>query len=223
MKTNATSLNFSAYQRLRADILAGRLKPGQKLKIQDISAGLAVSPSVVREALSRLAAESLVAAEPQRGFRVTPITAEEVVDLTEVRIDIETKCLRRAMSAGAMEWEVGIVAALHEFVRTPLNAEDDLSDVWAESHAKFHRALVAACGNPWLLRIRDQLFAQSERYRRINIKMSGDERNLRREHEEIAQAVLARDVTQAVDLMTEHLQATATLTVQSLLEGATNK
>ena len=52
-------------------------------------------------------------AEPQRGFRVAPINAADVSDLTEVRIDIELKCLRRAMSHGNVDWEVAIVAANH--------------------------------------------------------------------------------------------------------------
>jgi DNA-binding GntR family transcriptional regulator len=219
MSPDSTSLTYSAYKRLRSEILAGRLPAERKLKIHDLSSWLSVSPSVVREALSRLSAESLVVAEPQRGFRVAPVTAEDVSDLTEVRIDIETKCLRRAMSVGGMAWEVGIVAAQHELIRTPYSVED-LSDEWTEAHAKFHRALVAACDSQWLLKIREQLFIQGERYRRINIRMSGEGRNLKGEHEEIAAAVVARDVPRAVDLMTAHLRVTETLTLQSLKDSA---
>jgi len=218
MSSDSTSLTYSAYKRLRAEILAGRLPPERKLKIHDLSSWLSVSPSVVREALSRLSAESLVVAEPQRGFRVAPITAEDVSDLAEVRMDIETKCLRRAMSVGGVAWEVGIVAARHELVRTPY-AVDDPSDEWTEAHAKFHRALVAACDSQWLLKIREQLFIQGERYRRINIRVSGEGRDLNGEHEEIAAAVVARDVPRAVDLMTSHLRVTETLTLQSLKDS----
>src|ERR1700733_10965868 len=99
------SRTISVYNQVRSDILAGRLEPGRKLRIQELAASLKVSPSVVREALSRLSAESLVIAEPQRGFRVSPINAADVRDLTEVRIDIELKCLRRSMSEGDVSWE----------------------------------------------------------------------------------------------------------------------
>ena len=109
--SDSTSRTVSTYQHVRSDILAGRLEPDRKLRIQELAASLDVSPSVVREALSRLSAESLVIAEPQRGFRVSPINAEDVRDLTQVRIDIELKCLRRAMSEGDVSWEAGIVAA----------------------------------------------------------------------------------------------------------------
>lgn len=214
MGETASSLVNSVYKRLRGDILAGRLVPDQKLKIQEASSSLGVSPSVIREALTRLAAESLVSAEPQRGFRVMPLKADDVADLTTVRIDIEAKCLRRAISNATMEWEKSIVASLHELNRTPYDPEDP-SDDWTEAHSNFHRALVLACDSPWLLRIREQLFSQSERYRRINIRMSTNERDLKAEHEEIAKAVLDRDLARAVQLMTDHLQATATATMRS--------
>lgn len=212
---DSPSLTVSAYQQIRSDILAGRLEPDRKLRIQELAAKLDVSPSVVREALSRLSAESLVVAEPQRGFRVSPINAADVRDLTEVRIDIELKCLRRAMSRGDVAWESAIVAANHALNRTPQEAHD-VSDEWTAVHAKFHFALVAACESPWLLRIREQLFLQGERYRRINLRMSDDDRDLRAEHTRLAEAVLSRDVALAVERMTEHLRLTETLTLKSL-------
>jgi DNA-binding GntR family transcriptional regulator len=212
---DSTSRTISAYQRVRSDILAGRLQPDRKLRIQELATSLDVSPSVVREALSRLSAESLVIAEPQRGFRVAPINADDVRDLTQVRIDIELKCLRRAMGEGDVSWEAAIVAANHALTRTPYDL-NDVGDEWTLAHAKFHYALVAACDSPWLLRIREQLFVQGERYRRINIRMSDDGRDLRAEHSRLAEAVLARDVKLASERMTEHLRLTETLTLQSL-------
>jgi DNA-binding GntR family transcriptional regulator len=209
------SRTISVYNQVRSDILAGRLEPDRKLRIQELAASLEVSPSVVREALSRLSSESLVIAEPQRGFRVAPINAADVSDLTEVRIDIELKCLRRAMSQGNVDWEVAIVAANHALIRTPHDIHE-ISDDWTLAHARFHQALVAACDSPWLLRIREQLFVQGERYRRINIRMSADDRDLRAEHTQLAEAVLSGDVTLATERMTEHLRLTETLTLQSL-------
>jgi DNA-binding GntR family transcriptional regulator len=107
------------------------------------------------------------------------------------------------------------VAARHQLVKTPYDI-NNLSDEWTVAHAKFHASLVAACDSPWLLRIREQLFTQGERYRRINIRMSHVGRDLRDEHSEIAQAVLNRDVPHATKLMTEHLRLTETLTLKSL-------
>jgi DNA-binding GntR family transcriptional regulator len=212
---DSPSRTVSAYKHIRSDILAGRLEPDRKLRIHELAENLGISPSVVREALSKLSAESLVVAEPQRGFRVAPINAADVKDLTAIRIDIELKCLQRAMSEGDVGWESAIVAANHALSRTSHDI-NDVSDEWTSAHAKFHYALVAACGSPWLLRIREQLFLQGERYRRINIRMSGDDRDLRDEHTRLAEAVLSGDVALATERMTEHLRLTETLTLRSL-------
>jgi len=209
------SLTESAYQAIRSDILAGRLEPGRKLRIQDLVDRLQVSPSVIREALSKLSAESLVMAEPQRGFRVTAIDMEDVRDLTAVRIDIEAKCLRQAISAGDLKWESDIVAAFHALAHTPYRT-DAISDDWSAAHAIFHASLVAACKSRWLLRIREQLFAQADRYRQINIRSSTSDRDVVGEHSRIADAVLCRDENLAIERMTAHLRATEVLTLRSL-------
>lgn len=209
------TLTVSAYRSIRSDILAGRLEPGRKLRIQELVTRLEVSPSVVREALSRLSAEMLVIAEPQRGFRVAPINAEDVSDLTDVRVDIEMKCLRQAIKNGDLAWEEEIVAANHALSRTPYHTHE-ISDEWSAVHERFHAALVAACNSPWLLRIREQLFAQAERYRRINIRSSKLDRDVVEEHARIADAVLSRDVDLAMERMTAHLRATEILTLESL-------
>lgn len=212
---DAPSRTVSAYLRIRSDILAGRLKADRKLRIQELAATLEVSPSVVREALSRLSAESLVVAEPQRGFRVAPINAADVRDLTEVRIDIELKCLLRAMQRGGVDWESEIVAANYALGRAPQDTRE-VSDDWSAAHARFHTALVAACDSPWLLRLREQLFVQGERYRRINLRMSSADRDLSGEHSRLADAVLHRDEPLATQRMTDHLRITETLTLKSL-------
>jgi DNA-binding GntR family transcriptional regulator len=212
---DATSLTYSTYRRLRADVLTGRLPHGKKLKIQELSEYMGVGPGVVREALSRLTSESLVVAMPQRGFRVAPITAEDVRDLTEARIEIELVCLRRSITKGDVTWEAGIVAALHQLNRTPSDAAD-LSEPWTDAHAQFHDSLVRACDSKWLLRVREQLFIQGERYRRINLRMSDANRDLRDEHREIAEAAIRREVERTCDLMEKHIRLTETLTLRSL-------
>ena len=212
-----SSLTQDAYERLRADLLACRLRPGARLKISELCQTLSVSLSAVREALARLTSEELVVAEPQRGFRVAPISTEELRDLTEVRAHIEGLCLERAIAIGDVGWESQLVGVFHRLSRTPEREPEDpqrMNEAWSSVHAAFHKALVSACDSPWLLRIRETLYAQSERYRRLSVPLAQIERDLNREHQHIMEAALARNVEHARALMTQHLE----LTTRVLLE-----
>ena len=216
--TPGLSLTQSVYEQLRADLLACRLRPGDRLKISDLCGSLGVNLGAVREALSRLTAEGLVVSEPQRGFRVAPISAPELKDLTEVRIEVEARCLRRAIREGDVAWETAIVAAHHVLTRLPEREPEDpdrVSEAWALAHAAFHRALVAGCGSPWLLRLRDALYDQSERYRRLSVPLSCAGRDLGREHRDIMDAAVARQEDRACALLTAHFQATTMILLQA--------
>ncbi|MCR0985625.1 GntR family transcriptional regulator [Roseomonas populi] len=216
--TPGPSLTQSAYENLRADLLACRLRPGERLKINELCAALSVSLGAVREALSRLTSEGLVIAEPQRGFRVAPISATELRDLTEVRIEVEARCLRRAIEAGSVEWETAIVGAHHLMTRLPEREPDDpgrVNEDWASAHTAFHRALVAGCGSPWLLRLRETLYAQSERYRRLSVPLSGGGRDVGGEHRAIMEATLARDADRACALLARHFEVTTLILLEA--------
>ena len=76
------------FDSLRDDILACRLLPGSKVRINDIAQSSDVSLGAVREALSRLGAEGLVVAESQKGYRVASLSVEDLRDLTEARVEI---------------------------------------------------------------------------------------------------------------------------------------
>jgi len=209
----------AVYFHLRADILACRLRPGARLKINELCAALEVSLGAVREALSRLSAEGLVVAEAQKGFQVAPISVADLEDLTEARIEIETLCLRRAIAARTLDWESGLVAAFHRLSPLPTRTPGDerrLNEDWARAHADYHLALVAACDSLWLLRVRATLYAQSERYRRLSTPVT-ERRDANTEHRDIMQAALAGDARKACALLTSHLLTTKDL-VRDLAE-----
>jgi DNA-binding GntR family transcriptional regulator len=219
----AHNLTQGAYEGLRADLLACRIAPGSKLKIQDLCTRFAVSLGAVREALSRLTSEGLVISEPQRGFRAAPISVADLKDLTMVRIEVESLCLKRAIAVGTVDWEARLVAAFHRLSKTPERVASDparAADDWAEAHAGFHAALVEGADSPWLLRLHAQLYAQSERYRRLSVPLSMEERDVGGEHRAILDATLKRDAEKAVKLLTRHLGATTAILLEADIEGA---
>lgn len=220
------SLTAQAYMRIRNDILACRLSPGQKLKISEICGQLDVSLGAVREALSRLTSEGLVDAEPNKGFRVAPITQEELEDLTKTRILIECECLSSAIAHGDLKWETGIVSTLFELSRIDLQAPDDPARVnaaWVETHRRFHEALVAACDSTWMLRLRGILYAQSERYRSASVPLDRTRRDVAGEHKAIADAAIARDTDAACAAMRDHLRLTTRILIEADLANGTSE
>lgn len=227
MKTDAFELERSTamssktqsdrmFEKLRAEILACRLLPGSKLRINDIAETSEVSLGAVREALSRLGAEDLVVAESQKGYRVAPLSVEDLRDLTEARIEIERIALSRSITLGDLDWETNLVAAWHRLSRISEAAKEDphLTDQWAVAHGAFHEALVAACGSNKLLQIRGQLYQQTERYRRYSGVVAQD-RDVFAEHQAIFDATIARDSKAAEQAIAAHLRLTAEIIVAS--------
>src|SRR6201992_149343 len=103
----------TAYQGLRADIVAGVFKAGTPLRVEALRQRYGFSFSPLREALMRLQSERLVLSTALRGFSVAPLSRGEMRDATETRILIECEALRRSMRDGNDDWEAGIVAAFH--------------------------------------------------------------------------------------------------------------
>jgi len=207
------------YQLIRADIVACRLLPGQKLKISELCEHFNVSMGAVREGLSRLVAEELVVAEAQRGFRVAPISIDEIHDLTRVRIDIESKALRLSIEHGDLDWESRVVAAHHRLSKQSLYEQGDserMTEGWANARADFHQALVSACPSPWLMRLRNLLYDQAERYRRLAVTIDQQGRDVASEHRAVMEAALARDTELAV----KHYEKLITGTTTSIIDAA---
>jgi DNA-binding GntR family transcriptional regulator len=207
------------FDSLRNDILACRLLPGSKVRINDIAQSSEVSLGAVREALSRLGAEGLVIAESQKGYRVAPLSVEDLRDLTEARVEIERIGLTRSIARGDLDWETNLVAAWHRLstISKQLPEGQQGLEQWATAHAGFHLALVAACGSNKLLQIRSQLYQQSERYRRYS-GVVARERDVFAEHQRIFQATIARDAAAATEAIAEHLRLTAEIILGSLLQ-----
>ncbi len=212
------SLTEAVYRAMRVDLLACRIRPGEKLRIAVLCERHGASSGAVREALSRLSAEGLVTAEPQRGFQAAAISAQDLSDLTLARVEIESLCLRMSIEDGDLGWEERLLGSSHRLRRTAVRAADDverLSEAWAEAHAAFHEALAGACRSGTLLTVRRQLYAQSERYRRLSVPLAETARDIDGEHRELMVAALDRDVARALRVLRHHLEETTRILLQA--------
>ena len=196
------------YDVLRAELLNGLLNPGDKLRMVELAARFSVSQSVVREGLTRLAEQGLVVATPQRGFRVRELSVEDIVGLTESRVEIESVALRLAFERGDVRWETEIVAAHHLLERTPVvDADGRFHEPWAPAHHDFHRALTAGCNNARLHGVVLALRDSAELYRRWWWALANDrQRDLAAEHRQLKDLTLARDADGAIEALTYHIK-----------------
>ena len=208
-------MSTDAYQVLRDEILRGTLKPGDRLRLADLNDRYRLGLTPIREALMRLASEGLVSWQSYRGASVAGIDIEEFRDMVRARRAIERLCLTQAMELGDAAWEAEIMRSFHLLKRTPFPDSSGVTETygtWERVHREFHYALVAACGSPWLLRFWQTLADHSARYRNLRPLHSGAGqpagRDVEREHEEIVQAVIARDIPAATALVDRHLTQT---------------
>ncbi|MFE4755033.1 GntR family transcriptional regulator [Streptomyces mirabilis] len=216
-RTSGGTRTDGVYQLLRADILGGRLEPGQRLKFPDLCVRYDTSVGAGREALTRLAAEGFVVTRPHQGYIVRPLSHEDLADLTQARMEIESLVLRLAVESGDMQWEGAAVAAHHVLHRTALRNPDDPghpSDEWSAAHAAFHGALLSGCRNQRLLATARSLRQEAELYLQWSVSF-GDEpdRDLAGEHRAILDAVVARDADRAGELIRDHIAHTAQLLI----------
>lgn len=207
--TSASAVDLRA--RLRKDIVSCELAPGQRLKFEELRARYDVGIGSLRETLMQLEADGLVVAESNRGFCVAPVTIADLEDVTELRIDIEKKALAQAIEHGNDAWEAEIVTALHMLAKLEPDVAHNRSDnreLWEERHRRFHDALVSACPSPWLLRFRQVLFVQSQRYRTLSMLQSQKPGRVG-DHRALMELTVARDVTRATAAMEAHIRRTA--------------
>lgn len=210
-RKGAKTLIEFAYKSLRKDIISGELAPGSKLRIEHLRAKYEIGASTLREALTLLVADSLVISEGQRGFKVAPISFEDLKDVTRMRKMMETMALMESIEKGDDLWEGNIVSAFHRLSLIEERLHDDcrqLVDDWEERNNAFHQALIAACPSRWILHFREILYHQSERYRRFSLVSAPIDRDVHAEHKAILGATLARDKELAAKLLEDHMDRT---------------
>ncbi|HEX4111829.1 MAG TPA: FCD domain-containing protein [Stellaceae bacterium] len=210
----ARTQSSALVERVRADIVVGALAPGTRLKLPDLAERYQSGINPLREALARLSATGLVVLEDQKGFRVAPVSRQDLLDLTRVRTDIECLALRQSIVHGDVEWEAQVIATHHRLTRMKLIAAGNpkrLSDAWETIHQDFHLALISACQSRWLIQFHNQLAEQSARYRRLAIDFTTSKRDIPGEHADIVKAVLDRDADRACRLISAHFARTSNI------------
>jgi DNA-binding GntR family transcriptional regulator len=207
----AETLTEQAVLIVQREILAGALPPDSKLRIHELTERLGIGATPMREGLSRLAAQGLVQAIGQRGFRVASVSRGDLEDITRTRTLIEIEALRLSIARGDDKWEGAIVANLHRMrkftERSAAPFREGAADYDAV-HKAFHTSLIAACGSHRLLELHSALYDQAYRYRRVMLESFERPSKLDEEHRSLADLVLARKSDAAAARLADHLAST---------------
>ncbi len=220
---SGTTFAIEIYKRLREDIINACLEPGKKLRIRDICTRYSTGLSPVREALSRLSSEGLVAQSAQRGFTVASFSLVEFDELLRTRLWVDELGMRESICHGNQTWEEKVVVSYYRLSRTPRYSKDNSlvrTPAWYEAHKTFHLALLDACGSEWLKRFSLTLFDAMERYRAVSRTPGVMRAGHLDEHRAIMEAAVARDADLAVSLLKEHFHRTGQLVHEKLREKA---
>lgn len=210
-KPRSGTLTTDVYERLRHEIMTGRLLPDEKLRIEALSQRYGVGSSPLREALNRLVAEGLVTQREQRGFNVSPVSRDELLELTRTRCWVNEIVLRESITHGDQRWEESVVLAFHRLSRTPIRITGNptySNPQWVQLHRAFHASLNAACPSRYLVEFSNMLHDCADRYRSLNAVANTGRRDVLGEHRAIFEAVIERKTDTAIELMNQHLITT---------------
>ena len=153
----------------------------------------------------------LVTAEEQKGFRVALVSRDDLLELTEIRIDIEYLALRKPIALGHVNWEVKILASYHGLSRLPMvisNGERRLNEDWERLRSLYHEALVAGCASPPLISFRTNFGNRTTRYRRLLVACTAEPCDI--------DAALARNADRACTLLSKYFRKTTEIVLESL-------
>ena len=190
------------FNTLRQAILTGELKPGERLMEIHLANKLGVSRTPIREAIRKLELEGLVNIIPNKGAYVTGISDKDVHDIYMIRSMLEGLCVRWATEHITQEQleELDEIILLSEY-----HMDKGHSDQLTELDGRFHQILYEASKS----RILDHVLSDFHKYvqlaRRTSVKT--EERAIKSigEHNEILNAIKAKDAEKAGDLATIHI------------------
>jgi DNA-binding GntR family transcriptional regulator len=201
-----TSASRRAEDRLREEIVNGRLQPNERLIESDLARLLGVSRTVVRAALVRLEHEGLVEHERNRGSRVRLVELSEAVEIQEARAVLEGLAARVAAQRATPEDVASLRAILAEMER--LRQADDLVGV-SSQNGKLHRRLLEIGGHETASRLIATLNSQIVRFQYRTILLPGRSARSASEHAAIVDAIASGDADAAEDAMRTHLSRIA--------------
>ncbi|MPY56857.1 GntR family transcriptional regulator [Streptomyces spongiae] len=187
---------------LRAALIAGELRPGEVYSAPGLAARFGVSATPVREAMLDLAKEGLVDTVPNKGFRVTVVSEQQLDEYTHIRSLIEIPTTADLATTAAPSDLEALRPLAQEIVTSA--ATGDLI-AYVEADLSFHLGLLALSGNTHLVEVVRDLRRRSRLYGLTALADAGRLETSAKEHLQLLDALVARDTEAARKVITQHL------------------
>jgi DNA-binding GntR family transcriptional regulator len=147
---------------LERKILAGTLKPGQRMIEEALCRAFGVSRSPVREAFQVLESQGFVVREPRKGVSVAKVTPQEAADIYQIRASLEGLATALAVQRRTPALMTQLKQAHQELRRA---AGQDNLRAYQRLNRRFHELVIGGCGNPRLIQLIRAFDKQTLRYR----------------------------------------------------------
>lgn len=201
--TASEPVNQQIYRFLRQDIVTCAIAPGALLSEKEVSARFSVSRQPVREAFIKLAEAGLVQILPQRGTFVRKISAQRVADGRFIREAVEVAVIRRA----ALEASPEALAQLEQNLQLQkMSSQRNDSQAFLLLDDEFHRLIAQSIDCEMAWETVENIKAAMDRVRFLTLSKVSPPESLIEQHEEILQALLAKDANAAEKALRRHLQ-----------------
>ncbi|MBB5255122.1 GntR family transcriptional regulator [Sulfurisphaera ohwakuensis] len=194
------SLSQLAYEKILNLIINGKYKPGNLLKEDELANTLNISRTPVREALARLERDGIII-KSGKSYSVIPLSAEDIIQIYEIRIPLEAEASKLASIRGTEEELKKMLDIIEEIKRVKEDAEPL---TLAELNGKLHRTISEASHNKFLVDILENIRLKLKIVR-VTLFTSFQRREEElREHSEIVTSIIERNPDKAYQLMKEH-------------------
>jgi DNA-binding GntR family transcriptional regulator len=209
-------LTDTAYQAIKQDILVCELAPGADVTERELGVRYGLGKAPLREALIRLRHEGLLQSIPRSGYRITPVTIQDVQDIFALRLLLEPAAARQA--AGRIDET--LLKELNELCRAGYTPGDRGSEsTFLRANRQFHVAIADASGNRRLARMLGQLLEETERLFHLGLAVRDRTEEMKHEHEDLLAAVVSGDADAAENATIQQISAARAMVMDGILSA----
>jgi DNA-binding GntR family transcriptional regulator len=197
------SLRDAAYDAIKHKITTCAFKPGEYLNEASVSAMLGIGRTPVHQAVDRLMLEGMLEVIPRKGVIVKPLGLQEILQVIEVRLIVETNCARLAANRASNE-EIRNLVAIQQRAKAWVAARN--SEQLMLLDRDFHDVLARSTGNDVIADLLMKLNARSLRYWFVSLDTPGHHGKVHEQHNAILAAIRRRNPDEAERTMRDHIE-----------------